>query len=113
MADHRPRPEEPPYGTENPSDPEGADVGIDPAHDDLTIVVNLKEETSRISPWHAHRTNAVIRMFSLNGASIHEQSCRLTDVLHVDLSAVPSGIYTVQVTTSTGTVITRRVVVVH
>ena len=84
-----------------------------PAHDDLTIVVNLEEESKRISPWKASQENATIRMFSLNGASINEQSCMLTDVLHVDLSTVSSGIYTVQVTTSTGTVLTRQVSVVH
>ena len=84
-----------------------------PAHDDLTIVVNLEVESKRISPWKASQANATIRMFSLSGASISEQSCMLTDVLHVDLSTVPSGIYTVQVTTSTGTVLTRQVSVVH
>ena len=92
---------------------DGLMVYPNPAHDDLTIVVNLKEETNMISPWRAHRTNAVFRMFSLNGASIHEQSCGLTDVLHVDLGTVPSGIYTVQVTTSTGTVLTGQVAVIH
>ena len=92
---------------------DGLMVYPNPAHDDLTIVVNLEEESKRISPWKASQANATIRMFSLNGASINEQSCMLTDVLHVDLSTVSSGIYTVQVTTSTGTVLTRQVSVVH